>query len=529
MTLKAKLAVLCGLLTAIVALQTIVLLAGNIQITQSATQISNLHVPTLNKAHTLKLAVVQTQQWLTDISATRGLDGLNDGFDEADANAKLFRALINELQTLDAENASSYRSMLPLFENYYETGKDMANSYIDGGPSTGNQMMAEFDAAALNITKKVDTLLTRIVTTTNRSTAEQQSDTGKASYYIAVSVIVIFLVVGVLFFVMTTSIKELPIAVAALADGDLTRSLDVTRTDEIGDVMRSLQKVRSKMLNIISNITDTTSKLSASADTMTQISTDTSNSIDRLHAEAEQSATAMTEMTATTHEVSGNIAHTAAAAQQANTETLAGKEIMEKTIGQITGLAQRIEQASNIIQHLEENTNEITSVLEVIKAIADQTNLLALNAAIEAARAGEQGRGFAVVADEVRTLASRTQQSTDEINQMIEKLKSGSQKAVETMHQSRDQVLATVDQASLAGQSLELISKSVDQINQMSIQIASSAEEQSSVAEEVNRSMVNISDMANTSAQGARDTSKTSSELENLAEFLNNEVKQYTT
>ncbi len=212
--------------------------------------------------------------------------------------------------------------------------------------------------------------------------------------------------------------------------------------------------------------------------------------------EVDQVATAMTEMSATVHEVARNATEAAEAAQRADEETGKGKMVVSQAIEAIDLLANEVNDAAQVIHRLEQDSDEIGAVLDVIRGIAEQTNLLALNAAIEAARAGEQGRGFAVVADEVRTLAQRTQQSTQEIQNMIERLQSGAQDAVKAMEQGRSRAQVGVEQAAEAGVSLETIAQAVGTISDMNTQIATAAEEQSVVAEEINLNIVSISDMA---------------------------------
>ncbi len=211
--------------------------------------------------------------------------------------------------------------------------------------------------------------------------------------------------------------------------------------------------------------------------------------------EVDKVATAMTEMSATVHEVARNATEAAEAAQRADEETSKGKSVVSQAIEAIDLLANEVNDAAQVIHRLEQDSDEIGAVLDVIRGIAEQTNLLALNAAIEAARAGEQGRGFAVVADEVRTLAQRTQQSTQEIQNMIERLQSGAQDAVKAMEQGRSRAQVGVEQAAEAGTSLETIAQAVGTISDMNTQIATAAEEQSVVAEEINLNIVAISDM----------------------------------
>ena len=520
MTLKKRFILLASLLTIIVIVEGAILLSGNITMLHHARDITQREIPVLNKAHQLKLSVVQVQQWLTDISATRGRDGLNDGFDEAAANASLFRTLIGELTELDSENASRYQSMLPTFSAYYDAGKRMAQVYVDEGPDGGNKMMAQFDTAALKMSEEVDRVLSDIQTGTKDSLTllEEESFTSEVS--VIIGSICVLLCIGVLYIIMIRALSHLPRIAVQMQEGDLSTSFNTDRTDEVGQIMNSMQATRNRLMEMVSQITGSTSQLSSTASQMTTVSSQTRDSIQQLHSEAEQSATAMNEMTASAQEVANNITHTAQAAQDANEETSSGRQIVDKTINQINGLAKQVEEAANSIHELEQDSQNISTVLDVIKGIAEQTNLLALNAAIEAARAGEQGRGFAVVADEVRTLASRTQESANEINDMIEKLQSGAQQAVGAMNSSREQARSAVDQAAIAGSSLGTIAEAVNRIDDMSAQIASAAEQQGAVAEEVNRNIVRISELAANSTDGANQTASASHELENIAQEL---------
>jgi len=238
-------------------------------------------------------------------------------------------------------------------------------------------------------------------------------------------------------------------------------------------------------------------------------------------------ATAMNEMAMTAQEVAQNAANTATGAEDANQQALQGHEIVTNTVDGITDLASGIQTASNSIDKVSSDSQEIGRVLDVIKGIAEQTNLLALNAAIEAARAGEQGRGFAVVADEVRSLASRTETSTQEIQQMIERLQQGSEHAVTLMQASNQQADKSVEQASLAGDALQQITQSVASINDMAAQIATAAEEQTSVNEEINRNITNISTISDSTSVEADNTHHSSKDLETLATNLNLLVSQF--
>ena len=530
MTLGARFLLLAALLAVVVVIESGVIIVDSTAISTQSAQLANNKIPILNKAHRLKLAVVQVQQWLTDISATRGRDGLNDGFDEAENNAGKFRTLINELMALDTEHADRYRGMIPVFNAYYDTGKQMARAYIEEGPAGGNKMMARFDKVAAKMAQEVDGFLAGVEEETAAALSTQEELAASTGRSIAVGSLIILLGIGLVYLAMARALAYLPKVAAELqrvAEGDLTSSIDVSRQDEIGDLMRGLQAMQKRLLEIVSQISGTTTRLSTAVDEMSVVTRQTSNNIQQQQQETTQVATAMNEMTATVQEVAKSIANTAQAANEAHNETSSGSKVVGQAIEAIGQLANQIETASNVIHQVEEDSDSISAVLDVIRSIAEQTNLLALNAAIEAARAGEQGRGFAVVADEVRTLASRTQKSTEEINQMIDKLQSGSREAVKVMGESQEQAQSAVEQASAAGTSLAAIAHTVEQINDMSTQIASAAEEQSSVSEEINRNIVQINGMLGQTANGAEQTAAANQDLARMAMELQGMVGQF--
>lgn len=310
-------------------------------------------------------------------------------------------------------------------------------------------------------------------------------------------------------------------------DGDLTSRLKVTGTDEIGQLAESFNGFISKIQQIIQEVTASTSQLSAAAEEMSMITGETQSGVQRQQTETSLVATAMNEMSSTVHEVANNAESAASAASQADNQAEQGKQIVSSTMSSITALASEVETASNVINQLEKDSESIGSILEVIRGIAEQTNLLALNAAIEAARAGEQGRGFAVVADEVRSLASRTQESTQEIQDMIERLQKGSRDAVTAMEAGKEQAHQTVGQASQAEASLSEISSAVAQINEMNAHIAQAARQQGEVAEETNKNIVNITQVAEGTANGAEQLATASQEMASLAVNLESQVSHF--
>lgn len=322
-------------------------------------------------------------------------------------------------------------------------------------------------------------------------------------------------------------LKEASHGLKVIASGDLTQTIVVSGRDEISNMQKSLQGMLGQLKMMISNIQSTTIQLTTAAEEVSVVTTQTSANIQQQQSETDQIATAMNEMASTVQDVAMNVSNTSNATREANVETESSREIVGDAVKGIQQLADQLESGAEVITQVEKDSEVINTVLEVIKGIAEQTNLLALNAAIEAARAGEQGRGFAVVADEVRTLAGRTQESTTEINQIIEKLQSGSKNAVQSMNLSRENAKTVVNKATMAGNSLTTIAKSASNIDQMSSQIATAAEEQSAVAEEMNRSIVRINDMTTQNATAAKQTELAGRELAQMATKLQGIVDEF--
>lgn len=310
-------------------------------------------------------------------------------------------------------------------------------------------------------------------------------------------------------------------------EGDLTSRLEVTGTDEFGKLSEEFNKFVSKLQTAIAEVLSIGDMLSGTSKVLEEGSRKSSNIVDKQRQEISMAATAINEMGATIMEVARNTNDAADRARTAQGRADEGQQVVRLLVRGVESLAQDMQSSANAIQALKEDTVNVGTVLEVIRGIAEQTNLLALNAAIEAARAGEQGRGFAVVADEVRTLAQRTQQSTQEIRDVIEQLQQGADAAVERMNASREQVNTSVKQVQTAGDALDQISEVVQAIVDLNIQIAAAAEEQSTVTEEVNRNMHNITHQTDETAESASSAADSAQQTRELAEHLGDVLARF--
>ena len=344
----------------------------------------------------------------------------------------------------------------------------------------------------------------------------------------------LLLVIGVVVMCMTVRhviirrINAMRHTMNAMAeDEDLSRSVAIGAKDEIGAMGDAFNRMIGKFRHSLEAVAGVTHQLTDVSERVSHVAEKTLAAVNEQRSETDMVASAMNEMSATVQEVARNANQTATASAGADTESKAGVKVATEALDGIEVLIAEIEKAAQVIQRVESDSASIDMVLGVINSIAEQTNLLALNAAIEAARAGEQGRGFAVVADEVRTLASRTQKSTEEIQAMIEQLQSGVRNAVQAMKEAQLRARSGSQCVEKAAQSLGLIATEVGTINEMNTQIATAAEQQSAVAEEINRNISTISRIADTTSTDATQTSEISDELVRLATELNRLVGQF--
>jgi|GEM_PF-563483 len=496
--LKTKLYLLTSLFVIVLVLQWTISMMASRDVIDNAHQLSAYHIPLMDKSREMQVAVIQVQQWLTDISATRGRDGLNDGFDEAEKNALRFRGLIHELIKIDPANQQKYEKILPVFNNYYETGKRMAQAYIAGGPEAGNQLMTSFDNAAAGIYQFINQFVedNRLAATT---AMDHQVATTQEEHYISLiflsllAAMILLMNVGFNRFVLRPIRNMLAMSRnLASANGDLTQRLQVPGKDEISQLAEAINCFIVKIDNMVSEIKKSVVRLQPMSEELSEANHAIQERTEAQQQTREQVSGCMERTQESAHIVDRYTTEISRVVAGGQTLIADGHSMVEKTTDNIVTLADDIAQASEAIGSLKTDSDKIESVIDVITSIAEQTNLLALNAAIEAARAGEYGRGFAVVADEVRSLASRTRESTVTVQSMIQAIQSGTQEVVSVMAHGKDSTTQCVEHIEQVRNTLNDITAAIGEINQSSENIVAAVQVQNENFGEVADNLSNM-------------------------------------
>ncbi|PAU59517.1 methyl-accepting chemotaxis protein [Pseudomonas sp. PIC25] len=469
-------------------------------------QISRLMLQAMNEA---RLRMDQSRKGGEDVASTR--------IEQAE------QALQQAEQLKEAVTDPGYRTVLNEVSGHITNFTAKLAEYTDL-LAKERQVYAELRERAELAVQRVDEASAEQETAMQAElTANSVLILGSSSLALLVGVLAAFLITRAIVRPLTSVIR----VANRIAEGDLTARIEVRGADEIGQLMSAMQQMATGLSGIVSGLQAGIDQIASSARTLSSVTEQTTIGVSSQKLETEQVATAMNQMAATVHDVARNAEEAAQAAESADAKVNNGHQVVKQSIARIEQLAASAGSASQSIESLSQDVQNIGAVLDVIKSVAEQTNLLALNAAIEAARAGEQGRGFAVVADEVRALAKRTQQSTAEIERLIGALQQGTQTSVAQIRSSGELVRLTVADAQQTESALAAIAAAVSVIHEMNQQIAAAAEQQSAVAEEINRSVTAIRGSADQSAMAMEGTAASSVELAQLSNELQGMVGHF--
>ncbi len=552
-------------------------LAGNDNSMFFKAQMDNKSVLDVNKYRTLALSKLENQdksRLLASLYDNIGYGGAIHQFKNYvlrtnpkfktrfDKRYTEINSILNKLKndpaitSAEKENIEIIRSTIDSYNKATETAQNMINQganvteidsaiKISDGPAIkaltalsessslggfGVDPKAWFDASTkrIELLKKVEQKLEDDLSALGNKLGSKAQKT--LLIMILISIIIVAIVISASFIVLrsiTNPLNKTTEFALQLAQGDLTAKIDFSADNEMGDLTKALNTMADNFKTIIEQVIDSIQQLTLTASQTSTVTEKTNESMQTQLTETANMTNAIEQMNSMAQNIAQNTNDASVAGKEANQEAATGQESMEATVTQIKQLSTELQSSVSAISKLEQDSIEIGTVLDVIKGISEQTNLLALNAAIEAARAGEQGRGFAVVADEVRTLASRTQDSAEEISQMITKLQEGAKAAASAINRGGEQAKTSVDQAVATGENLSTINNVVSQINDMSKQIANSVVEQGNVVNQINQNIGQINEMAQQTAGHTRETENASNELTSITNVLKESADQF--
>ncbi|AMN10686.1 methyl-accepting chemotaxis protein [Alteromonas macleodii] len=483
----------------------------------------------------LSASTLVDMQKVRDTLASAVTTGDQDTLTMAQELAEEAKSGLNQIASISPEFRSEISRISSGFDNYFDVAYDVSQSMVNGTADFSRlgelsaQMNQSYDGAIAAMSQFRDAQQAAFEEAFKNT---DSANTSLISTGVILAVVVTILLFGTAVPIVRGIKQSIDDVVRSLKDiaqenGDLTVRIETKSEDEIGELVYWFNQFMDKLQGVVRDVVEASLPLSNLAQNLRGVTEETQRTIDVQQKSATNAKRAVDTMSGSVDGVAHSAAQAASDANEATTAASEGRQIVQQTVTSIQQLAENVRETADVIARLESDSNKVGSVLDVIKGIAEQTNLLALNAAIEAARAGEQGRGFAVVADEVRTLASRTQQSTEEIQSTIEQLQNAAHSAVEVMSRGTEQATSSVETANKAGSSLETITSTIGRINQMNEQIAHNTEDQRTVAVDIVRHVDEIHERTEQTASRSGELGSMCNELADLAQHLESIAKQF--
>lgn len=522
-----------ALITSLVLLQGVFALSSMASMRQVADTIETEVIPSLDTLSNLNLNMMRVRVFTLRLMAAENAKAETDTLARLDKVKQEVARYQREYEALISSERERqvYNKFLQAKANYEGGQQKVVAFLLDSDKNSALGQLEQLNDYSNEMTQELVNLA-ELNKTISMEISEESFSTYQSSQWLVTAAIIAALVISISIAMLLTSSITVPIKEAlslaeTVAKGDLTQTIEISGQDETSRLLTALALMQQNLRDALQHIANSSTQLASAAEELNSVTDDASRGLQRQNDEIQQAATAITEMSSAVDEVAQTATSTSEASAESAKAALEGRQQVENTVNSIHRMNKEVAATSELVQKLATQSQQIGTVLDVIRAIAEQTNLLALNAAIEAARAGEAGRGFAVVADEVRALAHRTQLSTREIELIVTQIRTETGNAVDAMQQSSLTAEEALKVSTAAGLALATITDQINKINDSNLVIASAAEEQAKVAREVDRNIVNISDLATQSAAGANQTSASAHELSRLAIDLNELVTRF--